>query len=234
MYLFSTHNSQFITQKMSLKENYQSLQKNIPAPVTLVAVSKTKPVEDLEQVYVAGCRHFGENKPQEMLLKYETLPKDINWHMIGHLQSNKAKIIVPFVYLIHSVDSLKLLQVIDNEAKKNNKIQNCLLQIFIAKEETKFGLSEDELEEILQIIDNQADNQLLENISIVGFMGMASFTDDQTQIKQEFQTLKALFDKYQQKYALKVLSMGMSGDYALAIQEGSTMVRVGSAIFGSR
>ena len=219
---------------MSLKENYQNLQKTIPAPVTLVAVSKTKPVEDLEQVYAAGCRHFGENKPQEMLLKYETLPKDINWHMIGHLQSNKAKIIVPFVYLIHSVDSLKLLQVIDNEAKKNDKIQNCLLQIFIAKEETKFGLSEVELEEILQIIDNQADNQLLENISIVGFMGMASFTDDQTQIKQEFQTLKALFDKYQQKYALKVLSMGMSGDYALAIQEGSTMVRVGSAIFGSR
>ncbi len=219
---------------MSLKENYQNLQKNIPAPVTLVAVSKTKPMEDLEQVYEAGCRHFGENKPQEMLLKYETLPKDINWHMIGHLQSNKAKTIVPFVYLIHSVDSLKLLQVIDNEAKKNNKIQNCLLQIFIAKEETKFGLSEIELEEILQIIDNQADNQLLKNISIIGFMGMASFTDDQTQIKQEFQTLKALFDKYQQKYALKVLSMGMSGDYALAIQEGSTMVRVGSAIFGTR
>lgn len=219
---------------MSLKENYQSLQKNIPAPVTLVAVSKTKPLEDLEQVYAAGCRHFGENKPQEMLLKYEMLPKDINWHMIGHLQSNKVKTIVPFVYLIHSVDSLKLLQVIDNEAKKNNKIQNCLLQIFIAKEETKFGLSENELEEILQIIDNQEDNQLLKNISIMGFMGMASFTDNQTQIKQEFQTLKALFDKYQQKYALKVLSMGMSGDYALAIQEGSTMVRVGSAIFGSR
>ncbi len=215
---------------MSLKENHQNLQKNIPAPVTLVAVSKTKPVADLEQVYEAGCRHFGENKPQEMLLKYETLPKDINWHMIGHLQSNKAKTIVPFVYLIHSVDSLKLLQVIDNEAKKNNKIQNCLLQIFIAKEETKFGLSENELEEILQIIDNQT----LKNISIMGFMGMASFTDDQTQIKQEFQTLKALFDKYQQKYALKVLSMGMSGDYALAIQEGSTMVRVGSAIFGTR
>ncbi len=234
MYLFSTHNSQFITQKMSLKENYQSLQKNIPAPVTLVAVSKTKPVADLELVYEAGCRHFGENKPQEMLLKYETLPKDINWHMIGHLQSNKAKTIVPFVYLIHSVDSLKLLQVIDNEAKKNNKIQNCLLQIFIAKEETKFGLSENELEEILQIIDNQEDNQLLKNISIMGFMGMASFTEDQTQIKQEFQTLKALFDKYQQKYDLKVLSMGMSGDYALAIQEGSTMVRVGSAIFGTR
>ena len=140
---------------MSIKENYQNLQKNIPAPTTLVAVSKTKPMEDLEQVYAAGCRHFGENKPQEMLLKYETLPKDINWHMIGHLQSNKAKTIVPFVYLIHSVDSLKLLQVIDNEAKKNNKIQNCLLQIFIAKEETKFGLSESELEEILQIIDNQ-------------------------------------------------------------------------------
>ena len=215
---------------MSIKENYQNLQKNIPAPVTLVAVSKTKPVEDLEQVYAAGCRHFGENKPQEMLLKHETLPKNINWHMIGHLQSNKAKIIVPFVYLIHSVDSLKLLQVVDNEAKKHNKIQNCLLQIFIAKEETKFGLSEIELEEILQIIDNQ----LLENISIIGFMGMASFTDDQDQIKQEFQTLKALFDKYQQKYALKVLSMGMSGDYALAIQEGSTMVRVGSAIFGAR
>ena len=219
---------------MSLKENYQNLQKNIPAPVTLVAVSKTKPMEDLEQVYAAGCRHFGENKPQEMLLKYDTLPKDINWHMIGHLQSNKAKTIVPFVYLIHSVDSLKLLQVIDNEAKKNNKIQNCLLQIFIAKEETKFGLSENELEEILQIIDNQEDNQLLKNISIMGFMGMASFTEDQTQIKQEFQTLKALFDKYQQKYDLKVLSMGMSGDYALAIQEGSTMVRVGSAIFGTR
>ena len=215
---------------MSIKENYQNLQKNIPAPTTLVAVSKTKPMEDLEQVYAAGCRHFGENKPQEMLLKYETLPKDINWHMIGHLQSNKAKTIVPFVYLIHSVDSLKLLQVIDNEAKKNNKIQNCLLQIFIAKEETKFGLSESELEEILQIIDNQ----LLKNISVVGFMGMASFTDDQTQIKHEFQTLKALFDKYQQKYSLKVLSMGMSGDYALAIQEGSTMVRVGSAIFGTR
>ena len=219
---------------MSLKENYQNLQKNIPASVTLVAVTKTKPMDDLEQVYAAGCRHFGENKPQEMLLKYETLPKDINWHMIGHLQSNKAKTIVPFVYLIHSVDSLKLLQVIDNEAKKNNKIQNCLLQIFIAKEETKFGLSENELEEILQIIDNQENNQLFKNISVVGFMGMASFTDNQTQIKQEFQTLKALFDKYQQKYALKVLSMGMSGDYALAIQEGSTMVRVGSAIFGSR
>ncbi len=215
---------------MSIKENYQSLQKNIPNLVTLVAVSKTKPIVDLEQVYEAGCRHFGENKPQEMLLKYQTLPKDINWHMIGHLQSNKAKIIVPFVHLIHSVDSLKLLQVIDNEAKKNNKIQNCLLQIFIAKEETKFGLSESELEEILQIIDNQ----LLKNIAIIGLMGMASFTNDQTQVKQEFQSLKTLFDKYQQKYALKVLSMGMSGDYELAIQEGSTMVRVGSAIFGTR
>ncbi len=213
-----------------LKENYQNLHKTIPAPVTLVAVSKTKPLEDLEQVYEAGCRHFGENKPQEMQLKYESLPKDINWHMIGHLQSNKAKTIVPFVYLIHSVDSLKLLQVIDNEAKKNNKIQNCLLQIFIAKEETKFGLSEDELKEILQNIDNQ----LFENISVMGFMGMASFTNDQNQVKQEFQTLKTLFDKYQQKYDLKVLSMGMSGDYALAIQEGSTMVRVGSAIFGAR
>lgn len=215
---------------MSIKENYQSLQKNIPNLVTLVAVSKTKPIVDLEQVYEAGCRHFGENKPQEMLLKYQNLPKDINWHMIGHLQSNKAKIIVPFVHLIHSVDSLKLLQVIDNEAKKNNKIQNCLLQIFIAKEETKFGLSESELEEILQIIDNQ----LLKNIAIIGLMGMASFTNDQTQVKQEFQSLKTLFDKYQQKYALKVLSMGMSGDYELAIQEGSTMVRVGSAIFGTR
>jgi len=220
---------------MSIAENLNNIKSQLPTNVTLVAVSKTKPVSDLMEAYNAGQRIFGENKIQEMTEKWEQMPKDIEWHMIGHVQSNKVKYMAEHVSLIHGVDSLKLLQEINKQAKKHNRNINCLLQIHIAEEETKFGLDEKELNEILHFVQN--DNTLT-NITITGLMGMATFTDNKTQIKKEFLHLKSLFDKYSElkteNCQLKTLSMGMSGDYQLAIACGSTMIRVGSSIFGGR
>ncbi|GAB4473382.1 MAG: YggS family pyridoxal phosphate-dependent enzyme [Thermoflexibacter sp.] len=220
-----------------LSENIKAIQAELdPFPkVKLIAVTKTKPVAMLLEAYQAGLRDFGENKVQEMLPKYETLPKDIRWHLIGHLQTNKVKYIAPFVHLIHSVDSLKLLQEIDKQGKKFNRTINCLLQIYIAQEETKFGLSQ---EELIAILDSQ-ELKSLKNVCIKGLMGMASNTDNFAQVRQEFKNLKNIFDTIQQNYHsenidLQEISMGMSGDYLLAIEEGSTMVRIGSKIFGSR
>ncbi len=218
-----------------IKENLRKIKNSIPKNVTLVAVSKTKPVEDLMEAYKAGQRVFGENKIQEMVDKYDALPKDIKWHMIGHLQSNKVKYMAHFVDLIHGVDKLKTLKVINKEAKKHNRVINCLLQAKIAKEDTKFGLSFDV---ITTILTSEEFSELI-NIKIVGLMGMATFTDDENQLKDEFSSLKNLFEKLKTKVntencELNVLSMGMSGDYKLAIENGSTMVRVGSAIFGHR
>jgi len=207
----------------------------ITEDATLIAVSKTKPVSAVLEAYDAGQRHFGENKVQEMELKYEALPKDIHWHLIGHLQTNKVKYIAPFVHLIHSVDSLKLLQEINKQGEKNNRVIKCLLQFHIAEEETKFGLSLDEATELL----NSTEYAEMKNIEIVGVMGMASFTEDQNKIHDEFHFLKSLFDGLKNGYfteqaSFKEISMGMSGDYKIALLEGSTMVRVGSSIFGSR
>ena len=219
---------------MSIQENLLKIKATLPSHVTLVAVSKTKPISDLMQAYEGGQRVFGENKIQEMTEKWEQMPKDIQWHMIGHIQSNKVKYMAPYVSLIHGVDSLKLLEEINKQAQKNNRIIDCLLQLHIAEEETKFGLNEEELSELLQseIFRN------LKNIKIVGLMGMATFTENQTQIKKEFQHLKTIFDNKQQATTdnrhLTTLSMGMSGDYQLAIECGSTMVRSGSSIFGGR
>jgi len=220
-----------------LAENIKSIQQEL-APftgVTLIAVTKTKPVETLLEAYQCGLRMFGENKVQEMAAKYEVLPKDIHWHLIGHLQSNKVKYIASFVQMIHSIDSLKLLQEVDKQAKKCDRTVDCLLQIFIAQEESKFGLDEGELFELI----NSDDFKKLKNIKIKGLMGMASSTEDIGQIKREFQYLKNLFEKAKQNFQaenidMQELSMGMSGDYLLAIAEGSSMVRVGSKIFGSR
>lgn len=219
---------------MSIETNLLEIKKSIPENVTLVAVSKTKPVADLQQAYDAGQRIFGENKIQEMTEKSEKLPDDIQWHMIGHVQTNKVKYMAPFVHLIHGVDSLKLLVEIDKQAKKHNRIINCLLQVYIAKEETKFGLNE---AEVLEIIHSDTFKNL-QNIKVVGLMGMASFTDDTQAVKNEFTNLKNIFD-YVKPYQLtncsfEILSMGMSGDYKLAIECGSTMVRIGSSIFGTR
>jgi pyridoxal phosphate enzyme (YggS family) len=220
---------------MEIQKKIQEIQKSISDNVSLVAVSKTKPIEDLQEAYDAGQRIFGENKIQEMVDKFDVLPKDIQWHMIGHLQSNKVKYMAHFVDLIHGVDTFKTLKEINKQAKKHNRVINCLLQAKIAKEETKFGLSFEDIEQILQSPEMTA----LENIKIVGFMGMASFTDNQTQLKEEFSSLKNFFDKHKTQTAiancqLDVLSMGMSGDYNLAIENGSTMIRVGSSIFGKR
>ena len=214
---------------MSIAENLLSIKNNLPENVTLVAVSKTKPVADLMQAYEAGQRIFGENKIQEMTEKWEEMPKDIQWHMIGHVQTNKVKFMAEYVSLIHGVDSLKLLQEINKQAQKHNRVIDCLLQMHIAEEETKFGLDEKELNEILDFVQNKKE-QLI-NIRIVGLMGMATFTDNQEQIKKEFSHLKSIFEKTNQ---LLTLSMGMSGDYKLAIECGSTMIRVGSSIFGGR
>ena len=219
---------------MSIQENLLQIKQSLPTSVTLVAVSKTKPMADLMQAYDAGQRIFGENKIQEMVEKYEQMPKDIAWHMIGHVQSNKVKFMAPFVALIHGVDSLKLLEEINKQALKNNRIIDCLLQIHIAEEETKFGLNEAELIELLQ-----SDTfKNLHNIKVIGLMGMATFTESQSQIRKEFQYLKTIFDNNQQPTTdncqLTTLSMGMSGDYQLAIECGSTMVRIGSSIFGGR
>ncbi len=203
--------------------------------VTLVAVSKTKPVEDILALYNLGQRDFGENYVQELVEKYKLLPKDIRWHFIGHLQSNKVKQIAPFVSLIHSVDSEKLLKEINKEAKKNNRIIDCLLQVYIAKEESKFGLNDEELEELIPEIAATNSTNLFKNISIKGLMGMASFSDDKEVVRKEFRHLKCLFDKLQTtNYKLQTISMGMSADYEIAIEEGSNMVRIGSLLFGKR
>lgn len=220
---------------MSIAKQLESVQKNIPEQVTLVAVSKTKPDEDLLEAYSAGVRIMGENKVQELVGKYERLPKDIEWHMIGHLQSNKVKYIAPFVSLIHAVDSLKLLKEINKEAKKNNRTIDCLIQLHVADEESKFGFNPNNIQDIIAEILNKD----WQNIRIVGLMGMATFTDNKEQIRREFRTLKQSFDKlrsdiYKNNSNFSTLSMGMSGDYKLAIEEGSTMVRIGSTIFGAR
>jgi pyridoxal phosphate enzyme (YggS family) len=199
--------------------------------VTLIAVSKTKPVEDILELYSLGQRDFGENYVQELVEKYEQLPKDIRWHFIGHLQSNKVKQIAPFISLIHSVDSEKLLKEINKEAKKNNRVIDCLLQVYIAKEETKFGLNDEELKELITRISDTNPTNSFQHINIKGLMGMASFTDDKEEVRKEFQHLKSLFEKYSQ---LQILSMGMSADYEMAIEEGSNMVRIGSLLFGKR
>ncbi|WP_445455113.1 YggS family pyridoxal phosphate-dependent enzyme [Flavobacterium sp. HNIBRBA15423] len=218
---------------MSIANNLNKIKNTLPEHVILVAVSKTKPISDLMEAYNAGQRIFGENKIQEMTDKYEKMPKDIQWHMIGHVQTNKVKYMAPYVSLIHGVDSFKLLKEINKQAAKNNRIINCLLQIHIAEEETKFGLDETELDEMLKQI--QHDKETFRNIKIAGLMGMATFTENQNQIKKEFLRLKSIFDKLNtEHFKLNTLSMGMSGDYELAISCGSTMVRIGSSIFGNR
>jgi PLP dependent protein len=216
---------------MPIAQNLIEIKSQIPAHVTLVAVSKTKPVADLMEAYHAGQRIFGENYVQELVEKHDALPKDIQWHFIGHLQSRKVKQLAPFVNLIHGVDSFKLLYEINKQAANNNRIIDCLLQIHIADEETKFGLDEEELNDIV----TSEEFNTLKNIRIVGLMGMATFTNNQNQIEKEFNNLKTIFDKLRtQNSELKTLSMGMSGDFPLAISCGSTMVRIGSSIFGSR
>ena len=219
---------------MTISENLTKIKFSLQTQVTLVAVSKTKPVSDLMEAYDAGQRVFGENKIQEMTEKWEVMPKDIQWHMIGHVQTNKVKFMAEYVSLIHGVDSLKLLKEINKQATKHNRVIDCLLQIYIAEEETKFGLDEDELDELLK----QVQNESMQNIKVIGLMGMATYTDNQTQIKKEFQNLKYIFDKYKllktEHCQLNTISMGMSGDYKLAIKCGSTMVRIGSSIFGTR
>ena len=222
---------------MSITNNLLNIKSQLPNHVTLVAVSKTKPVADLKEAYHAGQRIFGENYVQELVEKHEALPKDIQWHFIGHLQSRKVKLIAPFVSLIHGVDSLKLLEEINKQAAKNNRVIDCLLQVYIADEETKFGFDEQEINEIIA----SEEFKELNNIKIVGLMGMATFTDNNEQIKKEFQNLKSILDKINKESFSKdainrvsILSMGMSGDYQLAIECGSTMVRIGSSIFGGR
>lgn len=210
------------------KEAYQQIKEELQLKnVTLVAVSKTKPIEDIQELYDLGQRDFGENYVQELTEKAEQLPKDIRWHFIGHLQSNKVKYIAPFIHLIHGVDSLKLLQEINKQAQKNNRVIDCLLQVYIAKEETKFGLDETELD----VIFSQFGDLEMKNTGVIGLMGMASFTDNMETVRSEFRYLKTLFDKHSR---LTTLSMGMSSDYKTAIEEGSTLVRIGSLLFGSR
>ena len=216
---------------MSVKDNLNTIKSELPEGVTLVAVSKTKPNEDILEAYEAGQRVFGENKVQEMVRKWEDLPKDIEWHMIGHVQRNKVKYMAEFVSLIHGVDSPRLLKEINKQAKKHDRVIPCLLQIHIAEEDTKFGLDKAELEELIESDTFKA----MENIKIVGLMGMATFTDDMDQVRREFAQLKSMFDALKAKLSdITILSMGMSGDYSIAIDEGSTMVRIGSSIFGAR
>jgi len=220
---------------MSIASKIEEIKNSIPKNVKLIAVSKTKPAEDIMEAYNSGYRIFGENKPQELKEKYNTLPKDIEWHMIGHLQTNKVKYIAPFVHLIHAVESIKLLTTINKEAEKNNRIIDVLLQIYIAKEESKFGLSKEELITLLESEEFKSHK----NIRVVGLMGMATFTNDSSIIRNEFKSLKQIFEFTKEKYfsnqeSFKEISMGMSDDYKLAIEEGSTIIRVGSSIFGSR
>ena len=221
---------------MSIADNIRTVTQKLEGThCRLIAVTKTKPIDMLLEAYHAGCKTFGENRVQEMAEKYEQLPKDIAWHLIGHLQTNKVKYMAPFVSLVHSVDSFKLLQEIDRQAAKYNRVIECLLQIYIAREETKFGLSFDEARELLAAPETAA----LPHVRIVGLMGMATFTDDQAQIRTEFRSLKQFFDALKAtplpgNAEMRELSMGMSGDYDIAVEEGSTMIRVGSSIFGSR
>jgi len=220
---------------MSISQNINTILKKIPDSIQLVAVSKTKPKADIMEAYEGGYRIFGENKPQELAQKYKELPKDIDWHFIGHLQTNKVKYIASFVQLIHAVDSLKLLREINKQAAKNDRVINCLLQFHIAAEETKFGLN---LEEGKAFLDSE-DFKSLKSIKIVGVMGMATHTDNEDVIRKEFKSLACIFESLKSCFFIdseefKEISMGMSGDYMIAIEEGSTMIRVGSTIFGSR
>ena len=215
--------------------NLNRINKELPKHVVLVAVSKTKPIEDLQEAYVAGQRIFAENKVQEMAAKWEVLPKEIEWHFIGHLQRNKVKYLAPFVSLIHGVESLRLLKEVNKQALKSNRIIDVLLQFYIADEETKFGLSEEEANDLL----NSEEYKLLKNIQIRGVMGMATFTKDQEKIKGEFHKLKKIHSSlkanhFSNNHLFDIVSMGMSGDYETAIDEGSTMIRIGSSIFGAR
>ncbi len=217
-----------------IERNLLHIKSMLPDNVTLVAVSKTKPVRDILEAYESGHRDFGENKVQEMCAKYEQLPKDIRWHMIGHVQRNKIKYMAPFVHLIHGVDNWKTLKEIDKQARKHGRVISCLLQVHIAEESTKFGLSYPELEELLASEELKA----LDHVRIKGLMGMATYTDDREQIAREFGGLKATFDRLAGRnyphFSPEILSMGMSGDYEIAIEQGSNMVRIGSAIFGAR
>lgn len=220
---------------MSIKSSLENITASLPPHVTLVAVSKTWPVEDLMEAYEAGQRIFGENKVQEMAEKFEQMPKDIEWHMIGHVQTNKVKYMAPFVKLVHGVDSLKLLTEINRQALKNGRVIDCLLQMHIAEEDTKFGLDEKELQDIIA----SAEFKELENIRVVGLMGMATFTEDEEQVRKEFTHLKTIFDTLAKQpetpnFKPETLSMGMSGDYKIAVECGATMVRIGSSIFGTR
>lgn len=220
---------------MSIPQKIEEIKKSIPENVTLVAVSKTKPNEAIMEAYNGGYRIFGENKPQELTRKFNELPKDIIWHMIGHLQTNKVKYIAPFVSLIHAVDSLKLLKEINKQALKNDRVIDCLFQFHIADEDTKFGLDLNDAELII----NSEEYQNMQNVRIVGVMGMATYTDDENQVRSEFSNLKSIYSELKSKFFsgeenFKEISMGMSGDYKLAIEEGSTMIRVGSTIFGAR
>lgn len=220
---------------MSIQQNLLNLKKTLPPQVTLVAVSKMHDNDTILEVYNAGHKIFGENKVQELLPKYEALPKDIQWHLIGHLQSNKVKYIAPFVALIHSVDSISLLREIDKQGARNNRVIHCLLQIHIAQEETKYGLSTDQTYEFL----SSPIFSSLQHVSIDGLMGMASFTEDMDQVRAEFKGLSQLFTEVKTRYFadkpnFNILSMGMSGDYTVAIEEGSNLIRVGSLIFGER
>ena len=218
-----------------IKENLERIRATLPEGVTLVAVSKTKPVSDIQEAYDAGHRTFGENYPQEMRDKHEVLPHDIHWHFIGHLQTNKIKYIIPFVTLIHSIDTANLLEAVNKEAKKHDRIVDCLLQFHIALEETKFGL---DLDEARQLLDSEAFKQM-ENVRICGVMGMGTFTDDMGEVRKEFKHLKEIFETLKRDYfanqpQFKEISMGMSEDYPIAIEEGATLIRVGSKIFGPR
>lgn len=220
---------------MTIAENLKILTSSLPSGCTLVAVSKTQAVEKIREAYESGHRVFGENRVQELVPKYEALPKDIQWHLIGHLQTNKVKYIAPFVSLIHSADSLKLLEEINRQGSRNDRIIPCLLQVHIAEEETKFGFSPGE---VLDLVSSQALRRLA-NIQVKGLMGMATFTENENQVRKEFRSLKTLFEELRSKEAsqgfkMQHLSMGMSGDYKIALEEGSNMIRVGSAIFGER
>ena len=215
---------------MSIPNNIKSLYSELPKDVSLVAVSKTKPVSDIEEAYNTGQRIFGENKIQEMTDKWEQLPKDIEWHMIGHVQTNKVKYMAPYVSLIHSADRLKLFKEINKQAKAAERTIQVLLQVKIAEEDSKFGMPP---QEAIQVLEENVLTQYT-NVEVTGLMGMASFTDDQEQVKREFLQLKSIFHRFKDRHNLKILSMGMSGDYELAIECGSNMVRIGSAIFGER
>ena len=232
LWLFLRHNKK---RSIMISENLLKIRSTLPESVTLVAVSKTKPVNDLQEAYDAGQRAFGENYPQEMRDKHEVLPQDIQWHFIGHLQTNKIKYIIPYVTLIHSIDTANLLEAVNKEAKKHERVVDCLLQFHIALEETKFGLN---LEEARQLLESEAFKQM-HNVRICGVMGMATFTDDKAEVRKEFLYLKTIFDTLKAKYfadqpQFKEISMGMSEDYPIAIEEGATLVRIGSKIFGAR